>query len=278
MGKGWHKGYGGKAAESGYKGVKGKGKTGKGKGKPGKGKAERDTTGYHQQGPQRDKSDPNWVPRRGGKKAKKQQELYARKYESWLKELGIPDVGGVDPTPEKVADSRFPNFPGEHERLRELEEPVGVVVEENPSSSSGITKAAGFYTPVPAPPPGPPPKALASIRPPKAGGSASNSLAVDPKVAVPKPSSKVADPRVVGPPPCTVGVDPKAGGSVAGSIAKEPVPKVPPAAKEGAPKVGGPPLRKTLPRGSSRVPEPSVPPKLASGGVPEPLAPPKQGG
>lgn len=130
MGKGWNKGDSGKGKQhSGKTGVKGKGKGQK-------------ASGWHHQHAPRDKSDPDWRPRRGGRKAAKQALLYARKYEQWLKELGIPDTVEESAPREDDESSGFPDFPGELERLRELDlgESIDVVVEDQtsgPSSGSG---------------------------------------------------------------------------------------------------------------------------------------------
>ena len=45
--------------------------------------------GYHQQHSPRDKFDTSWRPRRGGKKAKTQKELFQRKFNEYLKEKGF---------------------------------------------------------------------------------------------------------------------------------------------------------------------------------------------
>ena len=37
------------------------------------------SSGYHIQHRTRDKFDPNWKPRRGGKKARKQKEMFERR-------------------------------------------------------------------------------------------------------------------------------------------------------------------------------------------------------
>ena len=54
------------------------------------GKQSRDQTGYHNQHPPRDKSDPNWKSRRGGWKAKKQQLLLEKRFKQFLVDKGVP--------------------------------------------------------------------------------------------------------------------------------------------------------------------------------------------
>ena len=51
-----------------------------------------DSTGYHTNAPPKDKSDPNWQPRRDGKKAQKQQLLFERKYQEFLEAQGVPSL------------------------------------------------------------------------------------------------------------------------------------------------------------------------------------------
>ena len=55
--------------------------------------------GYHIQHPPRDKFDPNWKPRRGGKKARKQKELSERRYKEWLESKGAPPI-----VPEEIEE------------------------------------------------------------------------------------------------------------------------------------------------------------------------------
>jgi|Cyp1metagenome_2_1107374.scaffolds.fasta_scaffold01154_25 hypothetical protein len=87
----------------------------------GGGRKGRDTTGYHKQGPPRDKFDPDWKPRRGRKKAKKQAAVFARKYNEWLRSQGVPDQSTQEHLETASDSSGFPNFPGVVERLAELE-------------------------------------------------------------------------------------------------------------------------------------------------------------
>ena len=56
--------------------------------------------GYHVQHPPRDdKFDPNWKPRRGGKKARKQKELSERRYKEWFESKGVPPI-----VPEEIEE------------------------------------------------------------------------------------------------------------------------------------------------------------------------------
>jgi len=57
------------------------------------------SSGYHVQHPPRDKFDPNWKPRRGGKKARKQKELSERRYREWLESKGVPPI-----VPEEIEE------------------------------------------------------------------------------------------------------------------------------------------------------------------------------
>ena len=113
----------------------------------GGGRKGRDTTGYHQQGPQKDKSDPNWKPTRGGKRARKQAELYQRRYQEWLESLGVPEPREQEESGADSDSSGFPDFPGRLELITSLED------QPKAASSSGSAVAAkpdfGFGTPKP---------------------------------------------------------------------------------------------------------------------------------
>ena len=50
------------------------------------------SSAYHVQHPPRDKFDPDWKPRRGGKKARKQKGLFERRYREWLERAGVRTV------------------------------------------------------------------------------------------------------------------------------------------------------------------------------------------
>ena len=102
----------------------------------------RDTTGYHIQGPPKDKTDPNWRPRRGGKKSKKQKELFERRlYEEWLASQGVPPAQQFDQGAESDS-SGFPDFPGD---LNQLEEEVEVVIEEDIPVTGGSSGSGSIH-------------------------------------------------------------------------------------------------------------------------------------
>ena len=87
-------------------------------------------SGWHIQAPPQDKTDPDWQPRRGGKKAKKQKLLFERRYNEFLASQGIPD--SIEVQSPGSQSSGFPDFPGTLEQLAEVEaeETVDVVIEE----------------------------------------------------------------------------------------------------------------------------------------------------
>ena len=132
---------------TGYMGKGGKG--GKGNKQPSSSKG----SGWHIQHEPRNKFDPEWKPRRGGKKAKRQQQLFQRKYSEWLASQGVPEPAE---NLEVGSDSSgFPDFPGSLERLAEVEvqELVDVIIEENPQVTPHPIAAA----------PVTPPKALVPV-------------------------------------------------------------------------------------------------------------------
>ena len=134
------------------------GKGGKGNKQPSSSKG----SGWHIQHEPRNKFDPEWKPRRGGKKAKKQQELLKKKFNEWLASQGVPEENLEENLENQTADSDssgFPDFPGTLERLAEveLEELVDVVIVDKELSSSAKSKPAPSAAPIT------PPKASSSI-------------------------------------------------------------------------------------------------------------------
>jgi hypothetical protein len=69
-------------------------------------------SGYHGQHPPRDKFDLDWKPRFGGKKARKQKELFERKYKEYLESKGLPPLVPDEIEEIQSDDSGFPDFPG----------------------------------------------------------------------------------------------------------------------------------------------------------------------
>ena len=218
----------------------------------GRGKGRRDSSGSHIQGPQQDKFDPNWKPRRGGKKARKQAEVYQRKYLEWLQSVGVP--AHRETQPEEISSSSgFPDFPGELERLAELDDllpgEVEVTVLEAPGSSSDRPKSssvAKLSSVVPSEPSAPkssasrpaaplvraPPTQYSSPPGPKVGKAADPSGKVVSPVPAPVPSKAIPQkarpvqgvPEPKEPPK---GVESKA----KGCVVKVPEPKEPPKSK-----------------------------------------------
>eukprot|EP00435_Cladocopium_sp_Y103_P072178 s497_g39.t1 len=157
-------------------------------------RGDRSTSGYHVNAPPKDKFDPNWRPRRGGKKARKQKELFERKYKEYLQEQGIPNIDPATLGEIESDDSGFPDFPF---KVADLEE-VGVVIEEEEeepptveASSSSVPSSVRKVSPESSPKSSSAPVLVSG------GGSGSSSSAVPVPLKAPSlETSKVSEPAI----------------------------------------------------------------------------------